>query len=325
MPDFTPVSWTPPKAPGLVGPYAANDALDAAEFWPTPGVGPEDVVVDADGSAITGLEDGRIVRVSGSGTTTIADVGGRPLGIEWLSTTELLVCNADLGLQAVTLDGDVASLATGYDGVDFLLTNNATVTADGTIFFTDTSTRWTLGEYVNDMIEGQGTGRLFRRSPGGTIELLLDGLHFANGVAVDAAEDSVFVAETAHYRVSRYWLRGPKKGTSEVFADNLPGFPDNLSIDGEILWVPLASPRQAMVDIMLPRKWMRTMTYKLPESLKPKPVRHGIVLGFNLGGSLVHNFQSATGKVAATTGARHHDGKLYVGTLTELHVAVLDI
>lgn len=27
----------------------------------------------------------------------------------------------------------------------------------------------------------------------------------------------------------RYWLKGSKKGTHEVFLDNLPGFPDNLS------------------------------------------------------------------------------------------------
>lgn len=26
----------------------------------------------------------------------------------------------------------------------------------------------------------------------------------------------------------RYWLKGPKKGTSEIFLDNLPGVPDNI-------------------------------------------------------------------------------------------------
>lgn len=63
-----------------------------------------------------------------------------------------------------------------------------------------------------------------------------------------------YVAETAHYRISRYWLRGHKAGTAQVFVDNIACFPDNLSISNGILWVPMASPRQAMVDMMLPSK-----------------------------------------------------------------------
>ena len=283
------------------------------------------MVVDTDGSAISGLEDGRIIRISASGTDTIANVGGRPLGIEWLGDGELLVCNADLGLQRVTLNGEVTSLASGYSGTDFVFTNNASVATDGTIYFTDTSTRWSIHDYVSDMIEGQGTGRLFRLATDGSIELLLDGLHFANGVALDPAGESQFVVETAHYQINRYWLRGERAGTSETFVDNIAGFPDNLSISGGIVWVPMASPRQAMIDMMLPRTWMRTMTYKMPQALKPKPVRHGIVLGYDLEGNLVHNLQSASGTVATTTGVRHHDGKLYIGSLTESHVAVLNV
>ena len=87
----------------------------------------------------------------------------------------------------------------------------------------------------------------------------------------------------------------------------------------------MASPRQAMVDMMLPRKWMRTMTYRMPQALKPKPVRHGIVLGYDLEGNLVHDLQSSSGRVATTTGVRHHEGNLYIGSLTEPHIAVLGI
>ena len=325
MPEFTPVSWKPPKAPKLIGELAENDALDAAELWRTPGVGPEDVVVDGDGSAISGLEDGRIVRISASSAVEIADVGGRPLGIEWFGDGELLVCNADLGLQRVTLSGEVTSLATGYEGTDFMFTNNASVAADGTIYFTDTSRRWNIHEYANDVIEGHGTGRLFRLASDGSLDLLLDGLHFANGVALDPAEDSIFVVETGQYRINRYWLKGEAAGTSEVFADNVAGFPDNLSIADGILWVPMASPRQTIVDFMLPRTWMRTMTFRMPQALRPKPLRHGIVLGYDLDGNLLHNLQSQSGTVAITTGVRQHDGRLYIGSLTDPQIAVLDI
>lgn len=29
----------------------------------------------------------------------------------------------------------------------------------------------------------------------------------------------------------RYYLKGPKKGTSDIFVDNLPGFPDNIKLN----------------------------------------------------------------------------------------------
>ena len=46
------------------------------------GRGPEDVLVCADGSVLTGLEDGRILRLSPD-LSTMAEIGntdGRPLG-----------------------------------------------------------------------------------------------------------------------------------------------------------------------------------------------------------------------------------------------------
>lgn len=33
-------------------------------------------------------------------------------------------------------------------------------------------------------------------------------------------------------RVHKYWLKGDSKGKSEIFLDNLPGFPDNIHATG---------------------------------------------------------------------------------------------
>jgi hypothetical protein len=80
-----------------------------------------------------------------------------------------------------------------------------------------------------------------------------------------------------------------------------------------------------MVDFMAPRGWLRHVSYRLPEALKPKPVRHGIVLGYDLDGRLVHNLQDRSGRVAITTSARWHEGSLYIGSLSEPHIAVLPL
>ncbi len=325
MVAFEPVAWNPPAAPGLVGPFEENDRLQTADRWQTGGIGPEDVAIDANGAVFTGLVDGTILRFASDGggrPERIASVGGRPLGLEILDDGELLVCNADLGLQRVTVGGEVSVLADRFEDERLTLTNNASVAGDGTIYFTESSTRWSLHEYTNDLLEGQTTGRLLARRPDGSVELVFDGLQFANGVALDGDEASVFVAETGRYRIHRHWLRGPEAGTTGVFVDNLPGFPDNLSFAGGILWMAAPSPRQAVVDLIHPRPWLRRVTYRLPESLKPKPLRHAIVLGFDLDGRVVHNLQDSTGTVAITTAARYHDGRLFIGTLTEPTLAV---
>jgi sugar lactone lactonase YvrE len=291
-----------------------------------PGSGPEDVVVQRDGSAIGGLEDGRIMRISRSGAAdTIATVGGRPLGIEWFDDGVMIVCNADLGLQRVTLTGEVTSLVSGFENVDFVFTNNATVDRDGTIYFSDTSTRWTIHNYVADLLEGQKTGRVFALAPDGSLSLIVDDLHFANGLALDANEESLFIAETGTYGVHRHWLAGERAGETELFLDNLAGFPDNLTFAEGILWVSMASPRQGIVDMMLPRPWLRKVSFRMPDALKPKPLRHGIILGYDTAGQLVHNLQDASGTVAITTSARYHDGRLFIGSLMEPHIAVYEL
>jgi len=116
MTSFEPIAWQPPAAPPLTGDLEQNTALASSALWPVGGVGPEDVIVDSDGSAIGGLEDGRIVRVRDGGSVEeIANAGGRPLGIEWLDDGTMIVCNADLGLQRVTISGEVTTLVRGFE------------------------------------------------------------------------------------------------------------------------------------------------------------------------------------------------------------------
>lgn len=79
-----------------------------------------------------------------------------------------------------------------------------------------------------------------------TNKVLISGIHFANGVALSENEDFVIVAETVRSRLLRYYLKGAKKGTHDVFIDGLPGTPDNLKSDGKDgFLVPLVTARDA--------------------------------------------------------------------------------
>jgi len=216
-------------------------------------------------------------------------------------------------------------VVSGFEGVDFKFVNNASVASDGTIYFTDSSTRWDFEDAVNDLLEGRPTGRVFALATDGSLKVLAEGLQLANGLALDGDKESLFIAETGKYRVYRHWLKGERAGETDLFLDNLAGFPDNLSFSDGILWVAMASPRQAIVDVMLPRRWMRKLSYRMPEALTPKPVRHGMILGYDTDGGLVHNLQDTSGTVAITSSARLHNGRLFIGSITEPHIAVYEL
>ena len=324
---FEPEAWQPPPAPGLTGDYEVNDRLADSELRPVGGLGPEDVVVDAAGRIITGLEDGRIVRLPAGGgePEVLADTGGRPLGLELGLEGSLIVCDARKGLLRLAPDGALETLVDHFAGVPLIFTNNAAVAADGTIYFTDASRRYGIDEYKEDLLEHSGTGRLYALRPDGTLDLLIDGLQFANGVALAPDESHLLVAETGAYRIRRFWLTPDRPGQDEIFVDNLPGFPDNLSTGDGVFWVAIPSPRDRILDAMLPRPWLRQIVVRLPDELQPQPKRHGFVLGFDEAGRVVHNLQDPSGRVAMSTGAREHRGRLYVGSLSEPSVAVYDL
>jgi sugar lactone lactonase YvrE len=293
------------------------------------GAAPEDVVVDEAGRVVTGVDDGRVLRVGpDGGVEVVADTGGRPLGIELLGDGRLLVCDARRGLLAVDpATSAVEVLVDRVAGEPMRFCNNAAVAADGTVYFSDSSRRFGIDHWRADLLEHSGTGRLLRRDPGGAVEVLLDGLQFANGVALAADGSFVTVAETGAYRLTRLWLVGERAGQTDLLADNLPGFPDNLSTGaGGLLWVALGSPRNPLLDRLHRRHpALRRAVWALPERVQPKPVRTLWVLAVDAGGAVVHDLQGPGDDYTMVTGVREHGGRLYLGSLAERAVAVLDL
>ncbi|CAM3826734.1 SMP-30/gluconolactonase/LRE family protein [Kibdelosporangium persicum] len=301
--------------------------FDNVRLIPVNGHGPEDVVVDGEGRIYTGVDDGRILRISPDGRRidVLADTGGRPLGLELYGEDELLICDARAGLLVMPLSGGVPTvLATAALGLDFVFCNNAAVAADGTVYFTDSSRRFGIDKWRDDLIEQTAGGRLVRRGPDGTFDLLADGLQFANGVALAPDESFVAVAETGALRVMRVGLRGEDEGRVEPFAEGLPGFPDNMSTgtDG-LIWITQASPRVAALDMVrrLPPA-LRAGIRALPERLQPAPGREVGVLGVAADGKVVHELRGEIPGFHMLVGVREWQGKLYFGSLEENAIAV---
>ncbi|MGW0415337.1 SMP-30/gluconolactonase/LRE family protein [Streptomyces collinus] len=248
------------------------------------GRGPEDVVADPEGRVLTGTEDGRILRIRHLGdpdtvrVETLADTGGRPLGLELLPDGALLVCDAERGLLRVEPGGAVHVLADSAAGERLRFCSNVVALADGSLCFTVSSRRHPLDHWIGDIVEHSGTGRLLRLAPDASEpEVLLDGLQFANGLAPSADGSFLVIAETGACRLTRYHLTGPRAGRAEPFAE-LPGMPDNLWREGPDgpVWVALAGPRVPPLDLL----------HRAPAAVRRTAARAAVHAPFRPGGTI---------------------------------------
>ena len=123
------------------------------------------------------------------------------------------MCDAYRGLLRTDEAGHTRVLADAYNGRKLKFTNNAAVAADGTVYFSDTSTRFRLEHYKQDLLEHRPNGRVLRYRPSAAgLELVADGLYFPNGVALAPDESFLLVAQTAAYDILRIPLTGPAAG-----------------------------------------------------------------------------------------------------------------
>lgn len=299
------------------------------------GHGPEDVVADSRGRVLTGVEDGRILRLDGladPATTRVevlAETGGRPLGLELLPDDTLLVCDAELGLLRVDLNtGVMRILADSVAGERLRFCSNTVALSDGTVYFTVSSRRYPLDQWIGDLVEHTGTGRLLRLAPGSeTPEVVLDGLQFANGLAPSGDESFLVVAETGAYRLTRHWLTGPDAGRSEPFVENLPGMPDNIwraGPDGPI-WVSLAGPRVPPLDLVhragpAARRTAARLAVRAPF----RPTGTIGVLAVDDHGETVHHLTRRHSGFRMVTSVCEAAGHLVLGSLWERGVALCE-
>ena len=155
--------------------------------------------------------------------------------------------------------------------------------------------------------------------------VLLDKLYFANGVALSQDEDFILVNETFRTRITRYWLRGEKAGTHEVFIDRLPGFPDNITEapDGGF-WLALPGPRTELIDALIPSPFARKIAWRI-FNLGISPVeQHSWAVKLTADGEPVASLEDASGRIYMVTSVIEQDGKLYLGSLATDYIGIID-
>jgi gluconolactonase len=192
---------------------------------------------------VTDIPFGRVFRIDPKGEwDLVAQWDGEPNGMKFLNATELLVTDYLNGLMVVdSRSGTVRPYLGRRNTERFKGLNDLTFDAQGNLYFTD---------------QGQTglhdpTGRVYRLSPAGRLDLLLSNVPSPNGIVLSPDEKFLFVAVTRGNCVWRMPLLadGSVSKAGQFFTSYGPSGPDGLAMDesGRLL---VANPGLAYVWVL---------------------------------------------------------------------------
>lgn len=204
----------------------------------------EGPVFDGEGNLyVTDIPFGRVFRIDRQGEwDLVAQWDGEPNGMKFLNTTELLVTDYLNGLMVLdTRSGAVRPYLSRRNTESFKGVNDLTFDSQGNLYFTD---------------QGQTglhdpSGRVYRLSKEGRMDVLLSNVPSPNGIALSPDEKFLFVAATRGNCVWRMPLLadGSVSKAGQFFTSYGPSGPDGLAVDesGRLL---VANPGLAYVWVL---------------------------------------------------------------------------
>ena len=329
-----PVSWQAQTPPGYTGAFAPNTRLSGLRIIDTgKEVGPEHIAMGPDGKLYAAMLSGNLLRMDPDGgkQEVFANTGGRVLGFAFDAQGRMIAADAMKGLLAIGPDRRVTVLTDRVSANDPInYANSIVVAPDGTIYFTQSSTRFapaqwggTLAASVLDIIEQSASGRVLAHDPAsGKTRVVARGFSFPNGIALSSDGHSLFVNETGRYRVWKIAGRANdlavQSGSPQarVLLDNLPGYPDNLmrGRDGRI-WVGLFKPRNPAADSLADKPFLRKILLRLPRFMLPLGQSYGHVFAIDEDGRVTESLQDPSGTYPEATGATETADRLYIHSL----------
>lgn len=328
-----PQAWNPPENKGYTGVFAPNNALASVERVSLQGdYGAEDAAFGPDGLLYMSSHGGKILRYAPDTgkLEEFTQTGGRPLGIEFGPDGNLYVADAYRGILQITPDGNVSVLTNSTDeGSPILFADDLDVASDGTIYFSDASTRFGAKQWGGPLpasllenIEAGRSGRLLVYVPKTqSTTIVMEGVSFANGVALTEDEKSLVFVETGSYAVKKLLLNS--NAVAETLIDNLPGYPDNINRNADgTFWVGLAYPRTAEADALADKPFFRKIIVRLP--FQPELPGYGLVFRMDEYGEIQKVLQDAESGYAAITGLiEGPDGTAYLTSVSETDLGLL--
>lgn len=203
---------------------------------------PEGVMAADDGCIYTADARGRCSCIEADGriVSFFGNLGGLPNGICIDTKGNCIVANIGNGeVQSLAPGGLHTVLMTEACGKRIFTPNFPFLDFKGRLWVSNSTDNPDIDASLQTPVPD---GCLVVMAPDGPARIVADGIYFANGVALDAKEEYVYVAETMQRRVLRYRINADGSvGPSEVYGPaslGKLGFPDGIAFDeAGNLWV----------------------------------------------------------------------------------------
>lgn len=336
---ISPAYWDEPEPPELQenNRLAATEIIAAGEIRHA-----EDLVTDEDGSVFMGSLFGTLQRVYQAPdgnwqTEELMSVSDRALlGIDWVSSDTLAIAGMD-GLHIANLrTGEARSVSMGSPTRPFGFVNDVAVAPDGLVYFTDSTTGWRILDYGStpfrsfELLENRPHGFVYAYDPAtGATRVVLERLHYPNGIALSSDETALLIVETTRFSVRRYQLTGPDAGTSYVIAENLPGVPDGIRADGRgRIFVTMVGPRRPFQRFLNRNPWAVWILYKFGyrPPLSPWNSDAFVLVLDEATGDVIDSFQGGNeGLTSIANAVPTEDGYLWLASDGEPFIARLEL
>jgi len=323
-----PKAWTPPIKPAFEGTLSLNERLtNSSKIHLLGYYGAEEFVVDADGTILCGVHKGEndfssgaILKIHPDNTIEeYMSTDNWVTGMQFDEKGDLIALMNNVGLIKINQDKTIDTLVSSSpEGNPILMGTGLKIADDGIIYFANmSSTNKTSTKYINKLIlEMKPTGGLYAYDPHTkVVSTISNGNYFGNGLAISKNEDFILLSETSKYRILKYWVKGVKKGTTEIFLDNLAGFPNNISSNkAGNFWVGFTTKRNDQLDDIHSKVGIKKIVYSLPDFVQPKAEKFGMVLEISEEGEILQALFDPQGQIVTEAGAVvEHNGYLYLG------------
>ena len=173
--------------------------------------------------------NGSVIEIDEAAGTTRehANTGGIPAGLQVDADNNLWVADMKLGILRVSPDGQVADAVRQFEGQPIRGCNDCAFDSKGNLYFTAPA-----GSNAENHV-----GELFCLTADGKVHRLDEGYAFCNGLAVDADDRTLIVAETFTKSLWAYDLDAPGTVSNKRLFAKLPGDdaggPDGMDFDVE--------------------------------------------------------------------------------------------
>lgn len=201
---------------------------------------PEGVMVTKEGTVLTADGRGQIARINPGGETSFyGDVGGTPNGICLDAKGNCIIANIGNGqVQSLSEDGTHQVLMTEAEGKKMPTPNFPFLDSKGRLWVSNSSSR----KDIEDAIQNPAPDGCVAVIENGRARIVAEGIYFANGVALNADEDNLYVAATMQRAILQYKIEPDGSLVSLGFYGPSPlaklGYPDGIAFDeAGNLWV----------------------------------------------------------------------------------------